>query len=266
MKVGEIYRWNGNSNRPKIICLHGFLGRGSDFKIVADRFSEHPDIIAPDFPDYANEAQCSGHPWATALEQLDKLIAKETDNQPFILLGYSMGGRIALQYALKFQHRLKGLVLIGATPGIKDDKLRDERKKEDQDLASNLLDEPLEVFLQKWFQKGIINTQDRIPEPYRSQMHEARKANSKTALAYYLTALGTGSMTPVWEGLPNLKTPTLLITGEEDEKFTNISGEMLTLLPNGRFHKIRGAGHAACFEQPKAFSMALKTFIQSLED
>jgi 2-succinyl-6-hydroxy-2,4-cyclohexadiene-1-carboxylate synthase len=174
-----------------------------------------------------------------------------------------MGGRIALQYALKYQHLMTGLVLIGATPGIEDESERTRRTKQDEERASTLLNEPIEAFLDSWFKQKLISSQQRITEPYRSKMQQARYSQNKDALAYYLTALGTGSMNPAWNQLNELHIPTLLITGEEDTKFTSIAQKMVRSLPNANFETVTGAGHAACFENPIEFAHRLERFIEN---
>jgi len=242
------------------------MGTGGDFSIVADAYLDHPTLMAPDFPDYANEPVRYDHPWTATLETLNNLFDDETGDRPCILLGYSMGGRIALQYALQYPQKLNGLVLVGATPGICDGTERAERIRKDIEQASALLNEPINSFLKTWSRQSIIHTQDRIPEPFRERMRKTRLSNNKQALAYYLTALGTGSMNPVWDQLSELRLPTLLVTGEEDKKFTNIARDMMRHLPNGTFETIPDAGHAPCFEQPLIFAEVLEKFIKERLD
>ena len=146
MPLGHTFEWPGDPQKPSLVCLHGFLGTGADFEIIATHYPNHPTLLAPDFPDFTTEPVRSDHPWAAILETLNTFIDKEMEGRPCILVGYSMGGRIALQYALKYQHLLKGLVLIGATPGIENESERTIRIKQDGERASTLLNESIEVF------------------------------------------------------------------------------------------------------------------------
>ncbi|MDG2169821.1 MAG: 2-succinyl-6-hydroxy-2,4-cyclohexadiene-1-carboxylate synthase [Opitutales bacterium] len=265
MHLGEIERWEGKQSLPKVICLHGFLGCGKDFKIVRDNYAGHPTIIAPDFPDYSQSPTC-GYSWESCIQALDKLIVAESKDAACILLGYSMGGRIALQYALQHADNLAGLVLVGATPGIADEKERAARKEKDIAQANMLREQSLDDFLKHWFKQDIIRAQSQISEPYQSDMRRTRESNNSIALAQSLSFLGTGSMPSAWEHLANLHQPTLLVTGDGDEKFKTIAGNMETQLPNAQHATIKDAGHACCFEKPLAFTQALDSFLSSLID
>ena len=133
-------------------------------------------------------------------------------------------------------------------------------------MASRILNDPLETFLDSWAKQSLIQTQEQIAEPYRTNMRKLRLQHNREALAYFLIALGTGSMESAWHRLEELILPTLLITGEEDLKFTEIANKMSLLLPDSRFETIANAGHAACFEQPLKMARLLDLFLKELED
>ena len=263
MQIGTIKRWEGRNTLPRVICLHGFLGNGNDFAVVKDHYPNHPTLIAPNFPDYSqSSAQDFG--WEHCLNAMDEFVQSESKQGPCVLMGYSMGGRIALQYALQFSDRLAGLILIGATPGIEDEDMKAERLEKDLSLAANLREQSMEQFIEHWFKQDIIQSQNQIPEPYRSTMLKARKANSRRALAQALTSLGTGSMTSRWDQLSQLIIPTLIVTGEEDKKFERIASRIVTQLPNAQHRSIKGAGHACCFEQAESFGTVVAPFLSSI--
>lgn len=265
MQLGNIQFWKGRPDLPKVICLHGFLGNGEDFAIVADHYPNRPDLLAPNLPDYTQEP-ADAFSWDDCILALDQFIESETQGEPCILLGYSMGARIALQYAVQNSSRLCGLVLVGGTPGIENDEQRQSRIQNDLSLAKEIRSQPIEAFLDNWFKQGIIKSQELIPEPYRSRMKESRAQNSRTALAEALTTLGTGTMNSAWNALPHLNLPTLLITGETDEKFELIAKRMSDLIANASHATIKHAGHACCFEQPAAFCQRIEPFIANFRN
>ena len=117
-----------------------------------------------------------------------------------------------------------------------------------------------------WYQQDLIKSQDRIPDPYQQKMRRFRRTLNQTSIAHYLNVLGTGSMTPCWHRLTELNLPILLVTGEEDEKFTAIAQEMEDLISHANRITIPDAGHAACFEQPTLFANALDQFINENTD
>ena len=223
---GKIYRWKGNNEQIKVVCLPGFMGSGSDFQIMKDHFHNHPEIVALDFPDYKQESVQAIQSWETVIKELNQFLETECGDTQCLLLGYSMGGRIALQYALKKPEYLKGLILIGSTAGIMEEADRKIRIKQDEDLASRLLSQPLDRFLEFWFNQPLLETQKKIQEPYASRMVQIRRGHSKKAIAHYLAKLGTGTMPPVWDQLHKLTIPSLLITGQEDQKFADIAASI----------------------------------------
>ena len=130
MTHGQIHQWAGDSKRSALICLHGFMGTGQDYEILADNYSRHPTIIAPNFPDYLVEPIPVDDSWTAALNALDCLVDHASKDRPCALVGYSMGGRIALNYTLANQSKLTALVLIGATPGLSKKKRPNRSKKQ----------------------------------------------------------------------------------------------------------------------------------------
>ena len=264
MALGKTYQRKGDTQKQTLVCLHGFLGTGADFKIVTDHYPNHPTLLAPDFPNYHDDPVTSEEPWTSILDELDHFIKDACADRPCVLLGYSMGGRIALKYALKHQERLQGLILIGATPGLREVPERAERIKQDADRAKDLLNQSNETFLNAWSKQALIQTQNRIKEPYSSRMRKARLSNNQSTLAYYLISLGTGTMSPAWEQLKDFKLHTLLLTGSEDKKFTSIAAEMKKLMPNAQHEIIEAAGHAACFENPSQSVEVIEAFLKTM--
>lgn len=264
--IGVIQRWKGKFNYPKIISLHGFLGNGSDFKIVADNLGNFSEIVAPDFPDYLTDKPEEGSSWDQTLSMLKRLLKNETPKQKIVLLGYSMGGRIALQFALQFPQIIEALILIGSTPGIVNQKERNKRRTEDSKLAHKLRTQSYPKFLEHWLNQPLIKSQQNIPLPYLDEMLESRQRNNPQTLAHYLSILGTGSMPSAWGDLHRCNFPTLLVTGKKDKKFTTIADKMLRTLPNASHKVIKGSGHAPCFENAKDFGSCLDTFLSSLKN
>ena len=261
MEISSVHKWQGTQTGRKVICLHGFLGTGADFEILADHYVDHPILIAPNFPDFTCAPSKQPWNWKDCLDTLDAFIQEEANDDDVILLGYSMGGRIALQYALEYPQRLSKLVLVGATPGLPDPMERQERATADTALANALIQQSLQSFLDNWNKQDLIQSQQCIPEPYRSTMQEQRLAHNKSALAESLIGLGTGTMASGWDHLTDLLIPTLITTGEQDTKFERIAKGMIELLPKSEHQSIAQAGHAACFEQPRIFSERLHLFL-----
>lgn len=241
------------------IGLHGFTGTGSDFAPLSSLF---PRLSCPDLPGHGPQAPPpdSPEPFADFARQL---LADRSE--PVGLLGYSLGGRLALQAALNCPDSVRALILVGAHPGLETPAEREERRRSDDQLADRIEREGLAAFLEAWQKQPLIRTQDAIPEPHRSRMREARKQNRAGGLAASLRVHGLGRMPPGWGRLPGLRCPVLLVTGENDLKFTALATRMRGLLPRAEHLILPAAGHCAHLENIPAFEDACRQFLDSLE-
>lgn len=260
----NFYRWGGEGRKTvPILALHGFTGSGLDFEPLAQNMLNELSWCAPDLMGHGkspvsedlNDYTLSAH-----IKYLDEIV-KSTDflsSSPFVLLGYSMGGRLALRYALERPELVGKLILVGATPGIENPEERKLRQQNDEALAQSVIAEGVDNFLRKWQAQPIIKTQENIPEPLRSPMMERRLQNHPIGLTNTLRVMGTGMMEPLWDRLGEIKCPVTLITGETDQRFYQIAEQMTKLIPRVTHKVIPKAGHAAIWENFDYFASLLK--------
>lgn len=245
------YRW-AMSPQPPVMALHGFTGTGGDFEAVG------PDWFAPDIIGHGTApAPRAIAPYAMGaeVERMSALLPRGA-----LLVGYSMGGRLALALAVEQARRgaaLGGLVLIGASPGLAIADERAARVRADRALADHIEAVGVEGFLAEWARKPIIASQRRIESAVRAAMAARRRAHRAWGLANSLRGMGTGAMTPLWTKLDTITCPALLVTGAEDEKFTAIAARMAARLPDAQTVVLAGAGHCAHLEAPAAFAASL---------
>lgn len=244
-----------------IVFLHGFTGstkswqpvikNWDDYKIVLIDLIGHGETDCPEALEfYTMERQ---------LRDLDELFDRlELDR--LTLIGYSMGGRTALAYACSFSKRLKGLVLESASPGLRSEVERQERRARDEGLANRIVAGGIRNFVDRWENIPLFDSQKTLPEPVKRAVREERLAQNSTGLAYSLIGMGTGAQTSYWERLPSLELPVLLVTGQLDRKFEAIAGEMAGLLPNA-VHKTIDAGHAIHVEKPAEFATIVREYL-----
>ena len=269
-RLEPVHQWSGASDRPApIVALHGFTGSGEDFGPLAPLLER--EFLAPDLPGHGG-AQASMSAASYSMERavgglaelLDRRAAAPAVFMRPVLLGYSMGGRIALSFAAAFPERLAALVLVGASPGLADEEARAARRAADSALADRIEAEGVLAFAERWAKHPIIASQARITQPYLREMRRRRLGNRPWGLANSLRGVGTGAMPSVWGALPDLRVPTLLLTGEEDLKFRGIAREMRALMPEARHEVIPGAGHCAHLERPEATAAAIQTFLDAI--
>ena len=178
------------------------------------------------------------------------------------LVGYSMGGRVAMSAAVAFPKRVAKVVCIGASPGIADPIERDKRRLADEALADSILADGMDQFVDQWLAQPLFaSLAERLSPADFQATREQRLANSPEGLALSLRGIGTGTMEPLHETLADMDFPCLWIAGAEDAKFAAIAEEMSKAMPNGSHTLIPDAGHSAHLENPAATLSAITTFL-----
>ena len=241
--------------RPsRLVLLHGFTQGGGIWLPVIERLTTRCAIDAPDLPGHGAASETK-----TSLpETADDLAATFGEGA---WVGYSMGGRVALHVALRHPELVSHLALCSATAGIRDDDERADRRRADDDLAARIRTIGVDRFLDEWLAQPMFASlsNDRTSAPHEA---EVRHANSGDGLASSLELAGTGTQTPLWEELPRLDMPVLVVTGEIDAKFTAIGSEMArTIGSNAQHVVVAGSGHSVPFEATDEFAMLLDDFI-----
>ena len=186
------------------------------------------------------------------------LAAIRTVGRGCVLVGYSMGGRLALRAALRDPGAYRALVLLGATAGIEDERQRRARKATDDDLADWMERSPIVHVVNHWEKQPIFRGQSR---ELVERQRPGRLSHDPRKLAELLRTTGQGALAPVWDDLGTLDVPVLAVAGEGDDKYVQIARRMADALPQGRAAQVPNAGHAAHLEQPDAFSDLLLEFL-----
>lgn len=251
-----------------VIALHGFTGGGGDFAPLAEALPEW-HWITPDLPGHAPDLAAPGAPGddcslEASLRYLDTVITAKPD-VPTTLLGYSLGGRLALRYALTRPERISALVLVGASPGIADFAERAQRREDDELLAKKILTEGVPAFLAEWQSRPLIATQTRVPAAWRMAMQARRMRLRKEGLAASLRGFGQGVLEPALNQMREIRIPVLLCSGAEDEKYIAATRAMHAHCPASELLIVPSAGHLAHLENRDAFATGLRAFLQKIK-
>ena len=274
-------RWPGpetpRAQAPTIVALHGFTGTGDDFAPLVRGPSAIPgrwlsvDILGhghSDAPPYSSKA----YAMPAVAAALADVLAVAVQGSPYVLVGYSMGARLALSLVLgEFATQCRwprpaGLVLIGGTPGIADPLGRAQRQVEDVELAESLLSRGLDWFIDTWANRPILASKKRIAAPLRSAMAARFRLQRVQGLAGSLRGMGTGAMPSLWGALEHLHLPTLWVTGADDPKFTEIAREVVATVPGAERVILGEVGHSAHLEAVAGFSAAFQRWQRCVFD
>lgn len=229
---------------PNLVLLHGFTNTGASWDEVVAGLPERYRPVAPDIRGHGTASGVRPVSLAAVTSDISDLTP-----DPFELVGYSMGGRIALHVALALPARVRRLVLIGASPGIAIPAARMQRRAADERLADEMDQMTIESVAERWARTSVLADQ---PPPVRASAHADRLRNTPGGLAEALRGLGTGALPSLWERLGQLSMPVDLVVGERDAKFRTIAEEMAGGLPRPSMHVVSDAGHAVHLEAPDA--------------
>ncbi len=234
---------------PAVVFLHGFTNTGRSWDPVLAALRGRYAALAPDIRGHGSASERR----PVTLQAVIADVAGLVDDR-FTLVGYSMGGRIALHVALALPDRVERLVLIGASPGLADEAERVARRQADERLADEIERSSLPDFARRWAASPLFADQ---PPEVRRRMHRDRLRNDTGGLAAALRGLGTGALPPLWDRLGELAMPSRFVVGERDGKFREIALRMRELAPAADLVMVKGAGHAVHLENPKAVAEAL---------
>jgi 2-succinyl-6-hydroxy-2,4-cyclohexadiene-1-carboxylate synthase len=237
--------------RDALVLLHGFTQTRQSWRRTVAALGGRYRAVAPDLPGHGQMSERRPASLAATLAYLRALV-----DEPHVLAGYSMGGRIALHAALARPERVQRLVLVGASPGLADAGERAARRRADEALADHIEAVGVDAFAEEW---GRLALWEGQPERVRAAAHADRLRNTPAGLADALRGLGTGALPSLWDRLGELRMPVMLAVGERDAKFRAIAERMAELVPDARLELIAGTGHAPHLERPDLVAEAITT-------
>ena len=240
---------------PPVVFLHGFTGSHLTWQPVYTQLKQNYTTIAIDLLGHGLSDKPLSHTRYTIEHTNHDLnyIFKQLKLESVRLVGYSMGGRVALAFALHYPAHINMLILESASPGLHSEMERRARANTDDTLALSIEQKGLEWFADYWGNIPLFKTQKRLSVDTQAKLNQARLNNSSLGLANSLRGIGTGQQPSYWECLEELNKPVTLIVGEEDEKYVQLAKQMDAKLPNSTVFIVQHAGHNVHLEQPDQF-------------
>lgn len=226
-----------------IHLLHGFLGSPQDWRqfdkeLIKIGKPHYLDLFCDEILPYQN--------WVT---RFNNQIDKRT-----LLVGYSLGGRLALQAAVANPDLYSGLILISSHYGIEDRVEREKRVLEDKVWAERFRKEEWELLTKAWNGRGVLKSSNVIERCERDYQRDR--------LASALELWSTGNQHYLKESLESLNIPVLYMVGEKDEKYVKLANSLRLFHPLSNIWIARESGHRLPWHQPKAFIKQLTNFIE----
>ncbi|MCR2821762.1 2-succinyl-6-hydroxy-2,4-cyclohexadiene-1-carboxylate synthase [Lederbergia panacisoli] len=261
---GIDYYYEVSGSGEPLILLHGFTGDSSTWDSIKSYLIESFKIISIDIIGHGNTASPIESSKYT-MEQVTAhicLLMNHLSLDKAHILGYSMGGRLALSFSIAFPERVKSLILESASPGLKTDEERSLRIQADDQLCQMIMQQGLKAFVHYWESISLFQTQKSIEESVKLQIRQQRLKNNPIGLVNSLKGMGTGVQPSWWDDLNKIEIPALLLCGEKDPKFCSISKEMKLLMAKSELIEVDGVGHAIHVEDPRKFGTMVREFLR----
>lgn len=253
------YRTDGAPHQPPLCFVHGFMGSAEDWRPVVDGMDEQAFCLRVDLPGHGESLDRPSYVYS--MEGATQALADVLDEAGIhrcTLVGYSMGGRVALYFTLFHPERVRRLVLESASPGLQSEAERAERRALDDQRAQRIEDD-LGAFLDDWYRLPLFASLGR--HGLVESMVRRRRTNDARELARALRGLSPGEQPSLWNCLPDLDVPTLVLTGALDDKYRAITKRTAHRVPRARRIVVPDAGHNVHAERPQAFLSHLGRFL-----
>ena len=256
------------SNKVPIIFLHGFTGSARDWLFLFNKLDSKYFPIAIDVPGHGktNSPNNLDDFSTNSYVQAVNIVFKYFQISKAILVGYSMGGRTALSFSIKYPQKTIALILESATAGIENEIERNSRIKTDSEIADKILLDGINSFINYWLNLPFFRSLKSLDNLVYDKLIEQKKNNSPSGLSNSLKGFSTGIMPSLWNQLHILSIPTLLIAGKLDRKYVRINKEMNQLIRNSKMKTVDNCGHNTHLENRKEFVILVNQFLNNLEN
>ncbi len=219
-------------DHPWIVGLHGFGGSGRSWDGVREQIGRQggdPErLITPDLRGHGAAADRRPVDLDHVLEDVAAVVRDAGGDGPVVLAGYSLGGRVAAQLALRGPVPVAELVLISSTFGLDDPEERAARRDADERLARELEADGVERFADRWVELPLW---DGDPPAARAAQRAELAAGDAEGLAAALRGLGPGAVPAVGDRLATLAVPLRVLVGARDRRYRAIGTRLLDLAP-----------------------------------
>lgn len=263
------YQITGNPNGHKLVFLHGLMGSAANWRRIIPAFEGDYEILAYDQRGHGRSFQppLGYHPRDYAQDL--KKILDELGWEKVTVIGHSMGGRNALEFASHFSQRVNALVLEDIAPEASSQAVSNIEKlialvptpfssrEEARDFFQNQYPSMISFYPRANVVAGFFFTNIEAKSDGSQDWRFSKSG--------ILQSLREGRNEDRWDALRNLKMPVLILRGEQSTDLPKQTFEkMLQALPTAQGAEIPNSGHWIHFDQPDIFIKRIKDFLTCL--
>ena len=248
---------------PPFVMIHAGVADSRQWNNEFTFFAQNYQVIRYDMRGYGKSEPVNGE--FSHLSDLISVLKALGPQEPLIIMGCSMGGGLAMDFALMHPSRVKALIMVGSGPsGLKLDVPTPAKFAEaEKAFESGDLDLTAEIETQIWF-----DGMDRMPEQVNQAMRKLAYEMDRKALSHEAKKLGKrlpNTETPAFDRLTDLNIPVLIIVGAHETPYILAAADyMVEKIPSARKTTIADAAHLPNMDHPHEFQTIVRNFLKGL--
>jgi len=269
LKINLHYQVDELSERVPVLFLHGFTGSIADWEFIGNNLNSNYNAILLDLLGHGLSSSPSKAEIYSPESQVAilKKVLEVIGIEKVVIIGYSMGGRLALNFAWKYPENVIALVLESTSFGLKTEEEKNLRLKADYELAEKIESLSMKKFIDFWLNLPLFHSITEMPEHNVNELKYRKiQSNNKIGLANSLRAFSTGAMEDFRIIMKNFNKPILIIAGELDEKFSLVSIEANSVIRNSVLEIVKNCGHNVHYENPTEFLKLVNKFLSNIRE
>ncbi|GIU11103.1 putative 2-succinyl-6-hydroxy-2,4-cyclohexadiene-1-carboxylate synthase [Shewanella sp. c952] len=255
------YRCQGQPNNPAIVLLHGFLGDKQDWLAVTEVLAEQYYCISIDLPGHGDtlDQPLPTPGFETCCALIEQTVSKLGIEQ-YHLIGYSLGGRIALHLARRYPGCVLSLILESCHPGLQSEQDKTQRKINDALWADKLAHLDITAFLTQWYQQAVFAD---LSSTEQQTMIKRRSGNQGAKLSNCYQATSLAQQADLWDTPAVISAPCFFIAGSDDNKFLSLATRWQQQYPL-KLYPVNASGHNVHSAAPDTFSQLVLRLLKPL--
>ena len=235
----------------KIFCIHGNFQTAKVWQPLEERMKAGFSDLEMITEDLCAKQFQSFDDWT---EDFCGRVEAQANGEKSFLLGYSLGGRLALHACLSRPDLWKSAIVVGADPGLESEEEKKVQLHRDRKWAERLKREPLEKLVNEWDAQSVFCGIGNQAPRNLGEMNPDR-------LSQQFEVFSKGIQQNLAPKLAELKRPPVLfVSGEKDHKYQGIGEKLAKSSSVFRAEVIADAGHRVPWENPESFVQVLIDF------